>query len=33
MAHFVKLIGSSERHGSELVPLNFNSDYTKELSR
>lgn len=33
MAHFVKLIGSLERHGSELVPLNFSSDYTKELTR
>lgn len=33
MAHFVKLIGSLERHGSKLVPLNFSSDYTKELTR
>jgi len=33
MAHFVKLIGSLERHGSELVPLNFSSDYTKETYR
>lgn len=32
MAHFVKLIGSLERHASELVALNFNSDYTKELT-
>jgi len=32
MVHFVKLIGSLERHGSELVPLNFSSDYTKELT-
>lgn len=32
MAHFVKLIGSLERRGSELVPLNFSSDYTKELT-
>lgn len=32
MAHFVKLIGSLERYGSELVPLNFSSDYTKELT-
>lgn len=31
MAHFVKLIGSLQLDGSELVPLNFSFDYTAKL--